>query len=113
MNQGAKTRCRHPGCSAVARAPYCAKHASQHGWSDPRRGTAAERGYGTAWRKLSELKRRRDPLCVNCERNGLVTPATCVDHIKPKSQGGTDDWANLQSLCDDCHRAKTQREANA
>jgi HNH endonuclease. len=33
-----------------------------------------------------------------------------VDHIIPKSQGGTDDDGNLQSLCAACHRAKTARE---
>jgi len=36
--------------------------------------------------------------------------ATEVDHIVPLSQGGPDEWDNLQGLCHDCHAAKTARE---
>ena len=39
-----------------------------------------------------------------------MTPATQVDHIKPKAKGGTDDWDNLQSICDRCHDAKTKQD---
>jgi 5-methylcytosine-specific restriction protein A len=39
--------------------------------------------------------------------------ATQVDHIVPLSQGGTDVSENLQSICDDCHDAKSAREAGA
>jgi 5-methylcytosine-specific restriction protein A len=38
---------------------------------------------------------------------GRPTPATQVDHIRPKAKGGTDEPANLQSICDECHKAKT------
>lgn len=37
--------------------------------------------------------------------------ATIVDHIKPKAERGSDDEANLQSICKPCHDAKTQAEA--
>lgn len=33
-----------------------------------------------------------------------------IDHIVPRSQGGTDDPANLQLLCATCHRAKSDGE---
>jgi 5-methylcytosine-specific restriction endonuclease McrA len=39
-----------------------------------------------------------------------VTIATEVDHRLPKSQGGTDDDANLQSICSPCHKTKTATE---
>lgn len=29
-----------------------------------------------------------------------------VDHIIPKSEGGTSDWDNLQPMCTDCNRKK-------
>jgi 5-methylcytosine-specific restriction protein A len=36
-----------------------------------------------------------------------------VDHIRGKASGGSDEMANLQAICDDCHRSKTQAEAAA
>lgn len=39
-----------------------------------------------------------------------MTPATEVDHITPKAEGGTDDRSNLQGLCTDCHKAKTKAD---
>lgn len=34
-----------------------------------------------------------------------------LDHIVNVAQGGTDDEANLQSLCVECHKKKTQMES--
>ena len=45
--------------------------------------------------------------CANC---GTVGPLE-ADHIVPLHRGGKDEWSNLQSLCKDCHAAKTAREA--
>jgi 5-methylcytosine-specific restriction protein A len=42
--------------------------------------------------------------------NGFVTEATQVDHIRPLFKGGTDAWANLQSLCEPCHAEKTRED---
>lgn len=66
------------------------------------------RGYGTAWDKVRALALQRDRhLCIPCLAGGRPTPATQVDHIMPKAKGGTDDLANLQSICTPCHEAKT------
>lgn len=54
---------------------------------------------------------QRQPLCVECERHGVVTIATQRDHIKPLAEGGADDESNEQALCDDCHEAKSLAEA--
>ena len=81
------------------------------GWQGDR-GSRHERGYGHEWVKLRLRILRRDGyLCQPCYKTGRPTPATQVDHITPKSQDGTDDWENLQAICDDCHKAKTQDEA--
>jgi 5-methylcytosine-specific restriction protein A len=78
---------------------------------DAERGTAAQRGYGHAWRKLREVVMHRDGgLCQACAERGLVTRATEVDHIVPKSQGGSDDESNLRALCRACHDEKSRRE---
>lgn len=54
--------------------------------------------------------RRDRGLCVLCQAQGRATQAEEVDHIVPLEQGGTDDEANLQSVCRPCHRTKTVRE---
>jgi 5-methylcytosine-specific restriction endonuclease McrA len=33
-----------------------------------------------------------------------------VDHIVRRSDGGSDEWSNLQPLCHSCHSMKTSRE---
>ena len=83
------------------------------GWRDDRlRGTSAQRGYGADWRRLrGEVLLRDKGLCQPCLRNGRVTAAREVDHIKPKASGGTDDADNLQAICLPCHRTKTARES--
>ena len=40
-----------------------------------------------------------------------ITLATEVDHVIPQAEGGSEDESNLQAICTDCHKAKTQAEA--
>lgn len=78
------------------------------GWSSLSRH---ERGYGSAWDKVRKLALKRDRhLCIPCLAGGRPTQATQVDHIKPKAKGGTDDMDNLQSICTECHEAKTAQD---
>ncbi|MET9286490.1 HNH endonuclease [Nocardia beijingensis] len=49
-----------------------------------------------------------------CEAPGCTRLADEVDHIESVGAGGERyDPANLQSLCHDCHQAKTAAEAKA
>ena len=74
--------------------------------------SSAQRGYGSAWRKLRLLVLRRDAgICQPCKKLGILHPGTEVDHITPKAKGGTDDLDNLQTICAGAHRAKTVVEA--
>jgi 5-methylcytosine-specific restriction protein A len=52
----------------------------------------------------------REPLCVECKRQGRVTEATQRDHIIPLAEGGPDDETNEQALCERCHGEKSERE---
>lgn len=63
------------------------------------------------WDQVSTITRNTEPLCRLCLAVGRVTPAVCVDHIVPITQGGALlDPQNLQPLCADCHARKTAHE---
>ena len=106
----AKSVCRHPGCRVlVPVSGYCEKHRKEHGWFAG--GRSDKRGYGYEWRKIREEVLDRDQgLCQECLRQGRIIPGTDIDHIIPKSKGGTNRLENLQTLCRTCHREKTKRE---
>lgn len=84
---------------------------SQH--QSDRKSTADKRYKTQLWKSYSESYRRRNPLCAECRRNGLVSPAQLVDHIIRVNFGGAFmDPANHQSMCETCHRAKSYAERN-
>lgn len=47
-----------------------------------------------------------------CKREGHYTDATEVHHIKPLSEGGTNDLNNLMPLCKSCHSRITMKTEN-
>lgn len=101
-------RCQTPhsdGCAARLR--------EQRKALDLRRGTAAARGYGSQWQRIRARYLAQNPLCVRCLANHRTEVAVVVDHVVPKSQGGTDDASNYQALCVPCHNRKTAREDRA
>lgn len=83
------------------------------GWKpDAVRGNRHQRGYGWAWEKTRiRILDRDSGLCQPGLEKGEVHVAQQVDHRTPKAAGGTDDDANLQAICDACHREKTARES--
>jgi len=82
----------------------CAKHSLQRQRQPDLRVSSTRRGYGYEWRKTRAAFLLRNPQCEVCGRQ-----ATDVDHIIPRRDGGTDDWANLQALCHEHHSMKTGR----
>jgi 5-methylcytosine-specific restriction protein A len=110
--------CRSYGCPALVtnkgQRGFCDEHAHMRaGWSKrpARTGSTTERGYGHAWQKLRLQILTRDAyVCVLCRQANRYVPATDVDHIISKARGGTDAHDNLQSLCSECHKAKTSKE---
>ncbi|MBP3038074.1 HNH endonuclease [Bacillaceae bacterium Marseille-Q3522] len=68
----------------------------------------------TEWKKCRQLALDRDNhLCQQCLRNGELTPADMVHHIKELSDhpelGLVLD--NLESLCNSCHNEKHSKNA--
>lgn len=45
--------------------------------------------------------------CVRCGSTDQVQ----VDHITPWAEGGRTEFENLQPLCSDCHKVKSQAES--
>ena len=91
-------------------------------WDSPDRVDSHDGGYHRErsdapyntwrWIKLSKAFRIEHPLCEECKRNGIIKPATCVDHIEPWPICASYfyDRSNLQSLCDECNHLKGQRD---
>jgi len=66
---------------------------------------------GRPWRRLRNTVLRRDGfLCQPCKAEGRTKLATEVDHIVPMFEGGSDAMKNLQGICSECHKVKTQAE---
>jgi len=111
--------CPRVGCRALVRGGgYCPEHRPKElqrtrRETDRARGSAARRGYGRHWRKARLNQLAREPLCRHCQAAGKVVAASQVDHITALKDGGADDDSNYQSLCDDCHAAKTIKDIAA
>lgn len=107
--------CSYPGCknTAVAGKSYCSCHLrSQAKQSDMRRGTRTERGYTNTWLRASKTFLTQHPLCIKCQEQNRITPATEVDHIIPHKGDKKLFWDqnNWQALCHECHSRKTATE---
>lgn len=78
---------------------------------DPRFASSGiQRIRGSALQRIRREHFARNPLCVECDRQGLIRLATQVDHIVALCNGGRDIESNRQGLCAQCHEAKTKRD---
>ena len=75
-----KSICNYPGCQSLTRDRYCEKHKKE---MMKVQNDRTAKMYTYQWRKASKEFLKKHPLCVHCEREGRLTPATEVDHIKP------------------------------
>ncbi len=102
--------CPYPLCPGLVASGYCDAHkgaASTFGF----RGTANSRGYTYEWQRFRLAYLRLHPLCVDCEKRGIVTLATDVHHINKLrfAPGLKYDAGNLMALCSDHHDERTRR----
>ena len=112
MPRKPKHPCRYPGCPELTEGRYCPVHQKEMD-----REYNSNRPYkklynSSRWQGLRRYVLNKQPLCVECLKAGVVTPATVVDHIEPH-KGNVDlfwDENNLQSLCKSCHDRKTAKE---
>ena len=99
-----KRPCRHPGCPNLSDEVYCKVHRSLYA-----RDNATVRGYDARWRAARKRYLQRHPLCVECQREEKLVPATVVDHIIPHRGDEALFWDvnNWQAMCKACHDRKT------
>jgi 5-methylcytosine-specific restriction protein A len=90
------------------RTPYCAEYAQADGWCARHwrpKYAEGEHRMSPDWSTLRlEILRRDQWRCQLCR-----APANHVDHIRPRSAGGTDHSSNLRALCAPCHHRETGR----
>lgn len=115
MGRIAPRACRSPACSRTTShvSGFCPDCLSKRrAADDQRRGSAAERGYGTRWQKARATYLASHPLCKQCGERGLIVRATVVDHIIPHKGDQKLFWdaRNWQPLCKPCHDKKTATE---
>lgn len=83
--------------------PVCHPHARRRRNNPPGRASAAERGYGNAWRVLSRQVTEGKTHCGECGREFTKDNPATADHIIPRAQGGADELANLRCVCRSCN----------
>lgn len=113
MPSKAKRTCLKPGCLNLTSERYCERHEAERQRQDQQeRGTAAQRGYSSQWRKARAGFLEKHPLCKCCHAAGKITAATVLDHVVPHKgdKGLFWDRENWQPLCKACHDSKTARE---
>jgi 5-methylcytosine-specific restriction protein A len=72
------------------------------GWRPPVKRTDSHYS-SAAWQKTRARIKARDGFrCVKCGD----TRRLLVDHVIPRRAGGTDDDANLRTLCHRCHEQR-------
>lgn len=106
--------CAHGGCGnlvAVGGSRFCEIHQSDNKENRP---NSYRRGYDRRWSNTSKNYLASHPFCAECERQGVKTLATEVDHIVPHCGNKELFWdpTNWQSLCHSCHSEKTVKEDN-
>ena len=105
--------CGYPGCPELTGRQYCPAHEKVVSSQYNRYGRTPEmkRRYNGAWPRIRRRFLAAHPLCEMCLREGRATAAAeHVHHIIPLSDGGTNDDANLQSLCKSHHSSVHMQE---
>lgn len=112
MPRKPKRPCSYPACPELVDGRYCEAHQKliNKDYERYKRDPETTKRYGNAWRKLRKKFITANPLCEMCKREGRFIPAQEVHHMKPLSEGGTNDWSNLEALCKTCHARHHAKE---
>lgn len=114
MPKKPKRPCSYPGCPELTDSRFCEEHGKKEAarYEKYDRDPATRKRYGRAWKRIRDRYIAAHPLCAECKRQGMLTPATEVHHILPLARGGTHDRSNLMSLCTSCHSTITAKDGD-
>lgn len=109
-----KTPCRANGCPKLTEHRFCDEHARMEDkhYRRYQRDPSINRRYGSVWRKIRARYLAAHPLCEDCQKQGVVTPAAEVHHILPLAHGGSHDADNLRALCKTCHSRQSAKDGD-
>ena len=100
MPRKPKRPCRMTGCPNLTdrKSCYCEMHEKtmQRHYDHFTRGYDQHERYGSAWRRIRDRHLAGHPLCEICKEQGRYILASLVHHIRPISDGGTNDERNLK-----------------
>lgn len=99
--------------SARSYQPNPRPNAYRRGYGGKRwRGSAAQDGLGGVRGAVYRRDKGRCQVCgcLCVPRHPDERRRPSIDHIRPKSKGGTDEMPNLRLLCVACNSAKRDRE---
>lgn len=105
MPRKPKRPCSYPGCPNLIDGRFCEKHQREENrrYEKYDRDPAVKKRYGRSWRRIRDSYVKAHPFCEECFKKGILVPVEEVHHIKPLSEGGTNNKENLISLCKSCH----------
>jgi 5-methylcytosine-specific restriction protein A len=64
------------------------------------------------WRNARKRFLDKNPMCVACDSDEVITPANVVDHIVSITNGGAKlEENNFQAMCTTCHNKKSAKES--
>ena len=100
-----KHPCSWPGCPELTDERYCQEHArlAIRNYNRNTRTRDQKRRYGNHWKRTRDAFLEEHPFCEICRSEGRIVQADTVHHILPISEGGSNEWDNLQALCHTCH----------
>ena len=91
------------------KCPPCQAHATRKRNNPPGRPSAAARGYGAAWRKISQQVTAGKTHCEQCGQPFTKANPATADHIVERARGGTDELSNLRCICRSCNSSRGGR----
>lgn len=112
MPRRAPKHCGIAGClQIVPNGKRCPDHKS--GWQTSPRTQSSRRTSAAGWKQQRAKALQRDGHMCQIRGPRCTVTATEVDHIVSVADGGGEDLSSLQSVCHNCHSAKTATEAAA